>query len=296
MISNNPKNALKKSDWEVDFYSRPIIEANGKKRWELLISSTPDISGTKPFRWEKICPASEVNSIWLKEALNEAVKSAKENGWEKPSVLRCWRSSMKTMIKRAAEQLAIDVLPSRRTYSLIEWIIEREKYIYPNEVGYMAGPLAAPPSSITNQPIPLPEAVRGDSWSLASLSIETLRDAEQWPIEFKGLIPIKETIDSNILIPGIRLFSKNRSLALAAWLGGLEPVKLVIDGIQVILEAGLSDRWLVTDIDEDASQALEASLKRTKDLAEGIQFISVQSQPDDQSFTGFWMLRDTPEI
>ena len=28
---------LKTSDWELDFYSRPIIESNGKKRWELII-------------------------------------------------------------------------------------------------------------------------------------------------------------------------------------------------------------------------------------------------------------------
>jgi len=24
-------------DWELDFYSRPILEPDGKKRWELLI-------------------------------------------------------------------------------------------------------------------------------------------------------------------------------------------------------------------------------------------------------------------
>lgn len=29
-------------DWELDFYSRPILEADGRKRWELLITSTPD--------------------------------------------------------------------------------------------------------------------------------------------------------------------------------------------------------------------------------------------------------------
>ena len=31
---------LKIADWELDFYSRPIIESNGKKRWELIICST----------------------------------------------------------------------------------------------------------------------------------------------------------------------------------------------------------------------------------------------------------------
>ena len=29
------------ADWELDFYSRPILEADGRKRWELLITATP---------------------------------------------------------------------------------------------------------------------------------------------------------------------------------------------------------------------------------------------------------------
>ena len=31
----------RQADWELDFYSRPILEKDGKKRWELLIISTP---------------------------------------------------------------------------------------------------------------------------------------------------------------------------------------------------------------------------------------------------------------
>ena len=38
-------------DWELDFYSRPILEADGRKRWELLITSTPAATGdAEPFR------------------------------------------------------------------------------------------------------------------------------------------------------------------------------------------------------------------------------------------------------
>ena len=65
-------------DWELDYYSRPILEADGKKRWELLICSTPEVSagddGTShQFRWVQTCPATSVNSIWLKEALEQAL-------------------------------------------------------------------------------------------------------------------------------------------------------------------------------------------------------------------------------
>ena len=40
---------LKISDWELDFYSRPIIEKNGKKRWELIISSSKNFETEKIF-------------------------------------------------------------------------------------------------------------------------------------------------------------------------------------------------------------------------------------------------------
>ena len=297
MTINNEKNiSLKKADWEIDYYSRPIIEENGKKRWELLIASTNSFKETNKFRWEKICPASNVNSIWLKEALEEAIKEAHDQGWATPLVFRCWRASMKTMIKRAADQIGIELICSRRTYSLIEWIIERERYFYPKQSGYISVPLAPPSNPIKNQPIPLPEEVRGDSWSFATLSINTLRESDEWQIEFSSLIPIKNSIDGNTSITGLRLFSPKRSLALAAWLGGLEPAKLVMEGTQIILEAGQADRWLVTDIQDEAKSAIKNNFLNAKENADGLQFISVQKDPEQTSLDGFWMLRDIGEI
>ena len=287
---------LKKADWEIDFYSRPVIDENGKKRWELLITSTNNFKDKKIFKWEKMCPASTVNSIWLKDALEEAINDANRQGWETPSVIRCWRSSMKTMIKRAADQIGIELISSRRTYSLMEWLIERERNLYPQQKGYTGVNLAPPSNPITNQAIPLPEEVRGDSWSFASLSLNTLREADEWEIEFSNLIPIKESINENIFIPGIRLFSPKRSLALAAWLGGLEPAKLLIEGTQIILEAGQADRWLVTDVEEAAKNAIKNNFLNTKRDSDGLQFISVQKSAEQNSLDGFWMLKDIGEI
>ena len=287
---------LKKTSWEIDFYSRPLIDENGKKRWELLITSTNNFKEKKTFKWEKICPASTVNSIWLKDALEEAIKEANKQGWDSPSVIRCWRSSMKTMIKRAADQIGIELISSRRTYSLLEWLIDRERNLYPQQKGYTGVNLAPLSTPIKNQAIPLPEEVRGDSWSFASLPLNTLREADEWEIEFSNLIPIKESIDENILIPGIRLFSSKRSLALAAWLGGLEPAKLLIEETQIILEAGQADRWLVTDIEEEAKNAIKNNFLNTKRDADGLQFISVQKSAEQNSLDGFWMLKDIGEI
>ena len=111
------------ADWELDFYSRPIVEADGRKRWELLITSTPNESSLdNVFRFEKRCPNGQVNSLWLTQAMREASKTAVENGWLAPQRLRCWRSSMRTMIQRAAAELGLEVIPSRRTYALLEWL------------------------------------------------------------------------------------------------------------------------------------------------------------------------------
>ncbi len=283
---------LKQADWELDFYSRPIIESDGKKRWELLIISSPDFSNTKPFKWEKRCPANEVNSIWLGLALKEALEEAKHQGWEAPLRLRCWRTSMKSMVKRAAEELDLKVISSRRTYALVEWLAERETNLYPNEEGFLSGPLAPPPAPILNQAIPLPETVRGDAWSWASIPIGMLKEAQDWPMEFNGLIPIGEIKNDELSIPGLRIFSKDRSLALAGWLGGLEPVKLLIEEKKLLLEAGQDDRWLVTDLDQKTANLANQDLSKTRENSGGLQFIAVQSTPEEEFFAGFWMLKD----
>ena len=279
-------------DWELDFYSRPILESDGKKRWELLITNSKRISEINSFRWEKRCPAGEVNSLWLKKALQEAIVEANQQGWSSPSKIRCWRKSMRTMIKRAASQLGLEVISSRRTYHLLEWLELREREIYPKEDGYMVGPLAPPPKELLNDPVPLPEAIRGDLWSLEYLPIGLIEEADEWPIEFRGLIPVPKTNDKNIAIPGLRLFSRNRSLALAGCLGAVEPVRLKLNNNQLILEAGQDDQWLVSDLEDQTAKEFKKSLINSLKNAEGLQFIAVQSSPEDKNFAGFWMLKD----
>ena len=288
---------LKISDWELDFYSRPIIEKNGKKRWELIISSTKNFKTEDTFCWDKICPANEVNSIWLTKSLNEALDDAKRKGWAKPSKVRFWRSSMKSIIKKSLESLGIEALVSRRTYELFDRIEFLEQEIYPKEKGYVRGVLApAFTSDIANNPKPLPEAVRGDALTISEISIEELKLAKNWPIEFGDIFPIQESLENKNLVPGLRLFSKDRSLALAAWFSSLEPVKLLIEKNQLILEASEDDKWLVTDLPEKDAKELKDKFRQTKKNSLGYQFISIQSTPFIQEFAGFWILRDVELI
>lgn len=282
------------ADWEMDFYSRPVIEADGKKRWELLLCATPDNDGREFFRWQMICPATSVNSDWLREALSNAIREARDSGHPMPRRLRCWRSSMRTMIQRAASQLSLEVVVSRRAYALREWLAQREREVYPLEPGFIRSPLVASTVLLPSPSIPLPEAMRGDAWSWASLPISVLAEASEWEFGFGSLVPVPPGLDHTTPVPGLRLFSRSRSLALAAWLGSLEPVSLAVEGRQLILEAGLDSRWLVTDLDPSRVEAAQYALASSRTQAAGLQFIAVQSDADTAELAGFWMLRDLP--
>ena len=72
-------------------------------------------------------------------------------------------------------------------------------------------------------------------------------------------------------------------------------MRLDVEGNQLILEAGQEDRWLVTDMPEISAQNAKESLLTSRDQIDGLQFIAIQSSPDEQSFAGFWMLRDLKE-
>jgi hypothetical protein len=285
-------------DWELDYYSRPIVEADGKKRWELLICTTPDpslVEVVEPFRWARSCPAGSVNSLWLREALQEALDAAADQGLGRPRRLRCWRASMRTMVQRAAEGLGLELVPSRRCYALVEWLREREASVYPAEEGYLCGPLAPLPAPIRPIPVPLPEAVRGDRWSWVSLPAATLAEAPEWQTGFASLLPLPEGIDPQAPVTGLRLVSRSRALAISGWLAGLEPVRLEIDGEQLVLEAALEDRWLVAMLSTEEAAAATAAFALAREQAGGLQFIAVQSDENVPGFEGFWILRDLPD-
>ena len=285
-------------DWELDYYSRPIVEADGKKRWELLICSTPDpslVEAVEPFRWARSCPAGSVNSLWLREALQEALDAAADQGLGRPRRLRCWRASMRTMVQRAAEGLGLELVPSRRCYALVEWLREREASVYPAEEGYLCGPLAPLPAPIRPIPVPLPEAVRGDRWSWVSLPAATLAEAPEWQTGFASLLPLPEGIDPQAPVTGLRLVSRSRALAISGWLAGLEPVRLEIDGEQLVLEAALEDRWLVAVLSTEEAAAAAAAFALAREQAGGLQFIAVQSDENAPGSEGFWLLRDLPD-
>jgi hypothetical protein len=97
------------------------------------------------------------------------------------------------------------------------------------------------------------------------------------------------------MVPGIRLFSRQRALAIAGWLAGLEPVRLEICGNQLVLEAGLEDRWRLAILPDQEARAAAEALATARSQAGGLQFIAVQATETEPRLEGFWMMRDLPD-
>ncbi|MFN9644150.1 MAG: Tab2 family RNA-binding protein, partial [Cyanobacteriota bacterium] len=143
--------------------------------------------------------------------------------------------------------------------------------------------------------LPWPEVARGDRWSWATLPAGALGEAAEWSIGFGELLPVPAGLAADAPVPGIRLFSRRRALALAGWLAGLEPVRLEVEEGQLVLEAGLDDRWRLATLTPPEAAATREAFSRSRQAAAGLQFLAVQSAEEDTHFEGFWMLRDLPD-
>ncbi|MEA5617949.1 Tab2/Atab2 family RNA-binding protein [Cronbergia sp. UHCC 0137] len=281
------------SIWEVDFYSRPILDENQKKVWELLVCETPLDVGTKIdslFRYAKYCPSTQVNSGWLRTALQEAIEKA----GEAPMKIRFFRRQMNNMITKACEDVGVPALASRRTLILNQWIEQRMEQVYPQEPGYQGG---KNPSVRLDRPLPqrLPDALEGQQWAFVTLEAGDFADMPDWEIGFGEAFPLElAQLSPSDRIPGILIFSP-RALPLAGWMSGLELACLRFDssqGERLILETGATESWIVANI--RTSQLLKEAkgFEETKQKANGVHFIGVQSDAQAQSFAGFWLLQE----
>ncbi|MGL6343638.1 MAG: Tab2/Atab2 family RNA-binding protein [Waterburya sp.] len=283
--------------WELDFYSRPVLDENGKKLWELLICESPnDIEKTADdlFRYAQYCPSSTVNSLWLKEAIEKAIAQAQTT----PKKIRFFRRQMNNMIVKACEDIGITPLPSRRTYALNQWLEERMNNFYPQETGYdlktaNTASVQYPPLN----PIPLPDAVRGDlgdKWIFVSLAASDFEEMNEWDMAFSESFALSLLdITADTIIPGLIIYSP-RANPLAAWISGLEMGYLQLEADlrpQLRLETGLSDSWTLVNLTNKETVKQAEDFETAKQKAKGVHFLAIQSSPDSESFAGFWLLK-----
>ncbi|PSF38381.1 hypothetical protein C7H19_05170 [Aphanothece hegewaldii CCALA 016] len=284
--------------WELDFYSRPILDDEKKKLWEVLICETLTEIDQKPeslFRYSEFCASKTVNSLWLREAIEKAVAQAGET----PKKIRFFRRQMNNMILKACEDSNIIAAPSRRTYTLNAWIDQRNKTFYPSQPGYDEN--AAKSLSVKYPPlaaIALPDAVRvdkGDKWAFVNLEASAFADMKEWDIAFGEAFPFSMTeISPDTKIPGLIIFS-SRALPLAAWMSGLELGYLQFEaGSRPImrLETGSSDSWILTNVSDAKTLAEAKGFEAKKENAAKVHFLAIQSLPESESFAGFWLLKE----
>jgi hypothetical protein len=286
--------------WEIDFYSRPILDEQEKKRWEVLICESPletRRSNESLFRFSKFCAANEVNSIWLGNAIKEASYKAPAP----PTKIRFFRRQMTNMITKACGDLGIAASPSRRTVTLHRWLLERMQDFYPNQPGYQAS--AAASASVryeTPKPLPLPDALLGDRWAFVTLEAGAFDEMHEWDISFGEAFPLRSAdasvspIAPETAIPGFIVFS-NRAVALAGWMSGLELAYLKVDGNQparLILETGASESWILANLPDRQTEEEALKFESGKQKAQNLHFIAVQSSPQSESFAGFWLLQE----
>ncbi|MHC5727745.1 MAG: Tab2 family RNA-binding protein [Nostoc sp.] len=281
------------SIWEIDFYSRPILDANQKKIWEVLVCESPLDISTKPdslFRYAQYCPSTQVNSGWLRTALQEAINQA----GKAPIKIRFFRRQMNNMITKACQDLGIPPQPSRRTLVLNQWLEQRMEEVYPQEPGYQEG---TNPSVRLEKPLPqrLPDALEGQQWVFVTLDAAALAEMPEWEIGFGEAFPLElAQVSLEARIPGILIFS-SRALPLAGWMSGLELAFLRFDASEeprLLLETGVTESWIVANIKKPQILAEAKGFEEAKQKANGVHFIGVQSDPKSESFAGFWLLQE----
>ena len=271
-------------EWELDCYSRPVLVEGGKKLWEVLLTDS-----TGEFKYLKTLPSNLVNSRNLRRVVEEVVEAAPV----RPRVIRFFRGQMFNMISIAIQGLDVEVRPSRRVHSLLSWLEERERSVYPQMPGY--SPQLRQQTVLdydAAQSDRLPDVLKSESYAFVALRAESFWSGEvnRENINRGHLCPLAGMPRTG-WIQGLALFSR-RADAVAAWMSGLEisHVKADLVSRELLLHTDISKQFVIAPLSE--AQKREAQVfERTKANSNGFHFLSVQASPDADDVEGFWLLR-----
>mmetsp|Transcript_14367 Transcript_14367/g.28699 ORF Transcript_14367/g.28699 Transcript_14367/m.28699 type:complete len:367 (+) Transcript_14367:108-1208(+) len=280
-------------DWELDCYSRPVVDpATNKKLWEVLLT---DASGSL-----RVCaplPSNRVNSREVRAIVEAAVDASDV----KPQTIRFFRGAMFNMISIAlADVDGITIRPSRCCYRLVDWIDERMVEVYPKMPGYrLSMAVDGPASSFLDvrTPVKLPDALRGEKYAYVSLPLAEFLEGGSITSENVGagrLCPIPEakSLPADAFVQGVVILTP-RAGALAKWLAGTEVASMRCDLRRrtLVMEADISTQYLVAKLN-DVQREEGTAFEEGKDQLGGLHFVSVQVDGDDDEPAGFWLLRD----
>ncbi|MEM6597119.1 MAG: Tab2 family RNA-binding protein [Cyanobacteria bacterium P01_C01_bin.69] len=275
--------------WQLDFYRRPLQDANGNPLWELLICGA-DMA----FTYGEFCSQPEASAPWVCQQLQKAHDHA--GGW--PPHIEVFRPQSISLAEVACRDLPVAVKPRRDTLALKQWLKQRAAW-YPTLSNYVGEPYE-PIALDRPTPTPIADYLMGDSWQFAAVSPADLQRLQQEPIPIQSvpgeLSPVGLGLPSTIPIPGIIIDGGRQSMRLAQWLQSANPVMLQYiagapDG--VLLEAGLADRWILTTFTDDEVAAAARTFTERKLAAEGLHFLLIRPDDSGMTYTALWLLQST---
>ncbi|EFN56383.1 hypothetical protein CHLNCDRAFT_35116 [Chlorella variabilis] len=277
--------------WELDFCSRPILDERGKKVWELIICDPQ-----RTFEYAQFIPNNKINSSELKRAL-EAILA--QPGAVRPTTARFFRGQMQTIISRALSDLGITPMPSRRCFTLMNWLEDRMGSVYEAHPGY--NEKASTLFTVEmGAPEDLPDALRGEKWSFVQLPLATLQQELEAVAAGKAfgatldLGAMRQQLAPDTLVPGVAVYSR-RADPLAAWTNGLDLSAVVADTDRafLILETGFNQRWRYGAYRRTLETTAEAQAwEEAKQAVGGLHFLVVMSDEEAENSSGLWLLLD----
>ncbi|MEL6855169.1 MAG: Tab2/Atab2 family RNA-binding protein [Cyanobacteria bacterium J06607_13] len=276
--------------WQLDFYRRPLQDAQGNPLWELLICDQQ-----LALTYVAFCPQREANAPWLRQQL----EAASDRAGALPDQIAVFRPQSITLVEVACRELPITVVPQRDLPALKQWLRQRAAW-YPSLDTYTEQPYA-PVAIERPAPIPVADYLMGDRWQFAAVNADALTQLTQEPIPIQSvspsLMPLTLGLPSTSPIPGVVIDGGRQSMALAQWLQSSLPVMLqyiagVPDGL--LLEAGLADRWILATFEDDDVAAAARTFTERKLAAKGLHFLLVRPDDSGMTYTGLWLLQSTP--
>lgn len=112
----------------------------------------------------------------LKNAINELIE---QPGAQRPERIKFFRGQMQTIISRALADQDIVPVPSRRCYTLHDWLAQRAQHVYPSHPRFSPLKAGTRLRSDWGPVAELPPALRGEAWSFVQLPMDVLLKARR---------------------------------------------------------------------------------------------------------------------
>jgi hypothetical protein len=276
--------------WQIDLYRRPLVDELNRPLWEFVVC-LPD----KSFAAYAFCPQPDVTPRWVAQQIQDLSDQSNP-----PDEIHVFRPQALALVEAACADLKIPVVPTRRTAALKDYLRDRLS-VYQSLPNYTRDDYD-PTAVESPPPMPIDDALLGDRWRFGALpagDIPLFLSDHPIPVRSvpRGLMPLELGLASSTKVPGVVIDGGRASMRLARWLQDNDPVALNYipgepDGL--ILEAGLSDRWILATFgDPGIQEAAQTYLSRLQNSA-GLHFLLVQPDDSGMTYTGFWLLRREP--